>query len=149
MHYHFQCSSFHLVIFFLADIFLLPFTLLVLWICWRCSTDIDFCKFEKKLFPFFFFFGCAHSMWKFLGQGLNLHHSNDLRCFSDNTGSLAHCKRQLFFTFVFEKGFHWLYKYGSRCYSTVLSFASFLTRILLSPHLCSSIINMSFSCGCL
>ena len=33
----------------------------------------------------FFFFGCAHSMRKFLGQGSNLRHS------SDNTGSLTCC----------------------------------------------------------
>ena len=30
----------------------------------------------------FFLFGCAHSVWKFLGQGLNLRHS------SDSAGSL-------------------------------------------------------------
>ena len=34
---------------------------------------------------FFFFFGCTHSMWKFMGQGSNLSHSSDLSCCSDNT----------------------------------------------------------------
>ena len=39
-------------------------------------------------FFFFFLFGCTHSMWKFLGQGWNLHHSSDLGCCRDNAGSL-------------------------------------------------------------
>ena len=28
-------------------------------------------------------------MWKFLGQGLNVHHSSNLVCCSDNAGSLT------------------------------------------------------------
>ena len=39
-------------------------------------------------FFFFFFFGHVHHMWKFPGQGWNLHHSSNQ---SDNTGSLTHC----------------------------------------------------------
>ena len=37
------------------------------------------------------FFGHAHSMWKFLGQGSNLCHGSDPSCCSDNTGSLTYC----------------------------------------------------------
>ena len=38
-----------------------------------------------------FFFGQAHRFRKFPGQGLNLCHSSDLRCCSDNVRSLACC----------------------------------------------------------
>ena len=38
-------------------------------------------------FFFFFFFGHTHSMWKFLGQGSNLHHSRDPSHCSNNTVS--------------------------------------------------------------
>jgi len=42
-----------------------------------------------------FFFGHICSMHKFLGQGLNSHHSATSHS-SDNTGSLTHCiKREL------------------------------------------------------
>ena len=40
---------------------------------------------------FFFFFGCAHGMWKFLRQGWNLHHSCNQSQSCDNTRSLTHC----------------------------------------------------------
>ena len=40
---------------------------------------------------FFFFFGCAHRMWKFLGQGSNPHHSSDQSYCSDCAGSLTCC----------------------------------------------------------
>ena len=36
------------------------------------------------------FSGCICGTWKFLGQGLNPHHSNDPSCCSDNAGSLTH-----------------------------------------------------------
>ena len=39
---------------------------------------------------FLHFGGHAHSMWKFPGQGLNSHHSSDLRHSSDSTRSLTH-----------------------------------------------------------
>ena len=34
-----------------------------------------------------FFFGCTHSMWKFPGQGSNLHHNSNLRHCHDDAGS--------------------------------------------------------------
>ena len=37
------------------------------------------------------FFGCAHGMRKFLGQGWNQPHSRDSNHSSDNTGSLTCC----------------------------------------------------------
>ena len=37
------------------------------------------------------FFGCSHSIWKFPGQGSNLHHSKDPSHSSDNAGSLNRC----------------------------------------------------------
>ena len=40
---------------------------------------------------FFFFFYCAHGMWTFPGQGLDLRHSSDPSCCSDTTRSLTHC----------------------------------------------------------
>ena len=36
---------------------------------------------------FFFFFCHTHGMWKFPDEGLNLSHSSDPSCFSDNVGS--------------------------------------------------------------
>ena len=41
--------------------------------------------------PLFISFGHAHSMQKFLGQGLNLRQSSDLSCCSDNARPLARC----------------------------------------------------------
>ena len=35
------------------------------------------------------FFGCTCGMWKFLGQGLNSHHSSNQSHSGDNTGSLT------------------------------------------------------------
>ena len=35
--------------------------------------------------------GCARGMWKFLGQGLNLHHSSNPGHCGDNPGSLPSC----------------------------------------------------------
>ena len=39
----------------------------------------------------FFFFGSTCGMWKFLGQGANLHHSKHPSLCSDNARSLTHC----------------------------------------------------------
>ena len=39
----------------------------------------------------FFFFGCTCGMWKFPGQGSNLHHSSHPNRCSDNNGSLTYC----------------------------------------------------------
>ena len=36
-------------------------------------------------------FGCAHGMWKFLGQGSNPCHSSDLSCCNDNVRCLIYC----------------------------------------------------------
>ena len=38
---------------------------------------------------FFFFFGHAHSVWKYPGQGPNLNHSSNQSHNSDNIGSLT------------------------------------------------------------
>ena len=37
-----------------------------------------------------FIFGHAHSIWKFLGQGSNLHHRNAPSCCNNNARILAH-----------------------------------------------------------
>ena len=44
-----------------------------------------FSALSNLCFSFFFLFGLNHSMWKFLGLGSNLHHSNDICHCSDNT----------------------------------------------------------------
>ena len=59
----------YIYIFFLLHI---PFPLRELW------------KFSESRNYYSHFFGCAHGMWKFLGQGWNPRHS------SDNAGSLTH-----------------------------------------------------------
>ena len=50
----------------------------------------------------FCFFNHSLSMWKFLGQGSNLCHSNNLGCCSDNTGSLTRCASREFLEFLFS-----------------------------------------------
>ena len=50
-----------------------------------------------------FFFGCTHSIWKFLGQGSNLRHTSDLSCCNDNTRSLTHCATREFWVNCFIK----------------------------------------------
>ena len=44
--------------------------------------------YTPTILHFIGFFGCAPSMWKVLGQGLNLRHSSDPSHSSGNTGSL-------------------------------------------------------------
>ena len=39
----------------------------------------------------FCFSGCAHSIWKFPGQGLNLCYSSNPSCCSASARSLTHC----------------------------------------------------------
>ena len=39
----------------------------------------------------FYFLGCAWVMWKFPGQGMNLHQSSNLNHCCDNVRSLTHC----------------------------------------------------------
>ena len=60
-----------------------------------CTEAEGFILFNRLLYSDligpFNFFGHAHSMWKFLGQGSILCHSRDLsHNNSDNTGSLTH-----------------------------------------------------------
>ena len=54
---------------------------------------------EKKIFLFKFW--SAYSMWKFLGQGLNLHHSSNLSLYSDYTGSFTCCATREFLQFLY------------------------------------------------
>ena len=50
---------------------------------------------------FSFFFGCAWGMWKFWGQGSNLHHSSN-QSHSDNASSFSHrATRELRLCFSF------------------------------------------------
>lgn len=42
----------------------------------------------KKNWFFFLGGGCTLGMWRFSGQGFNLHHNSDLSCSSDNARSL-------------------------------------------------------------
>ena len=51
---------------------------------------------------FFFFFGHAHSMWKFQGQGSNPCHSGHLSQSSDTTRSLAHWATRELYLVTFE-----------------------------------------------
>ena len=55
------------------------------WECFCCCCFLLFCFF------LFFFFSHAHSIWKFLGQGLNLSWSCDLLHSCSNARSLTHC----------------------------------------------------------
>ena len=48
-------------------------------------------NFFFKIIIYYYFFGCAHGVQKFLGQELNLYHSSDLGHCSDNAGSLTYC----------------------------------------------------------
>ena len=46
-------------------------------------------SFQMKQNYFYYYFGHAHGMWKFLGQGSNPSHSSSPSCFSDNARSLT------------------------------------------------------------
>ena len=64
-------------------------------------------------------------MWKFLGQGFNLHHSNP-SCCNDNAGSLTHCSRRKLLDYKFFLGSHlrhmkfsgWRLNWSSSCRPT-------------------------------
>ena len=56
-------------------------------------------------FYLFIYLGHTHGIWKILGQGLNLCHSSDPSCCSDNTRSLTcyateNTKALIFFFFL-------------------------------------------------
>ena len=52
-------------------------------------------------------FGHAHIIWKFLGQGVNLHHSSNPNHFSDNTEFLTHCSTgELLFVLILNLKSH-------------------------------------------
>ena len=51
---------------------------------------------------FFFFLGCARSMWKFPGQGSNLSHRSNPSCCSDNARSSTSCTTRKLLHFVFS-----------------------------------------------
>lgn len=74
-----------------------------------CFLAIHMSSWEKCLFRSsdhffirFFWEGYAYGMWKFLDQGLNLHHSSDQGCWSDSTIYLTCCAiREIPGLFVF------------------------------------------------
>ena len=45
----------------------------------------------RFFYYYYYYFGHAHSMQKFLGQGLNPHQGSDLSRWGDDTRSLTHC----------------------------------------------------------
>ena len=49
------------------------------------------------------FFGHAHGVWMFLGQGLNPHHSSDPSFCSDNAKSLTHYAIRELFSYTLKK----------------------------------------------
>ena len=50
------------------------------------------------------FFGHTHSMYKYMGQGVNWSHSCTPSCGSDNAGSLNHCTtRELKNVFILRR----------------------------------------------
>ena len=57
-----------------------------------------FCNFSFL----FFLFGHTHGMWKFLGQGSNLHHKSNPSLSSDTTRSLTHQGTPVFTIFNFK-----------------------------------------------
>ena len=64
---------------------------------------------------FCFPFDHTCSMWKFLGQGLNLHHNNDPSHCSDSARSLIHCITRELLSICFP--LHWLHSQASlKCY---------------------------------
>ena len=68
-------------------------------IVWCCSFDFFHRKFD---FIFFFLFGHAFCMQKFLGQGSNLCHSIDLSHCTDKLGSLTSCTSRKLLTSFFK-----------------------------------------------
>ena len=61
------------------------------YILWDMFLKMNVIDMLQDFFFFFFFFGYAFSLWKFLGQELNLCHGSYLSHCSDNTGFLTSC----------------------------------------------------------
>ena len=59
--------------------------------------------FNMIFYLFIYFFGCTGGMWKFLGQGSNLHHSSKLSCCGDNAVSLMGYATRELLNMVFLK----------------------------------------------
>ena len=76
--------------------------------CWAFSSIFPYCEslcFDKyfvyQYLLTFVFFIHTHGMWKFLGQGSNLHHSSDPSCSRNNARSLTHwATRELLWAFL-------------------------------------------------
>lgn len=70
-----------------------PVSMAELWWTWLflvLNVLGQLCPFSEAVcFVLFFWLHCT--MWKFLGQGSNPHHSSNPSCCSDNTGSLTCC----------------------------------------------------------
>ena len=62
--------------------------------------NIQSFKMKNNVF-FIVCFDCTHNMWKFLGQGLNPHHSRNPSYCSDNAGSLALYAQENFTNAIF------------------------------------------------
>ena len=74
--------------------------------------------------------GCTHGIWKFLGKGLNLCHSSDTSCYSDNARSLSLlCHKELHYELFFE----W-YMIKAQSYSSAYDYPgfSFIEETILS-----------------
>ena len=54
---------------------------------WLVCSYSNFLKVFIYIFNFFFHFCCTQGKWKFLGEGLKLHHSSHQSCYSDNARS--------------------------------------------------------------
>ena len=72
-----------------------------------------------SFFSFFFFFSCSHSIWTFLGKGLNLSHLSDPCHSNDNTRTLSvrppgNSSRHIFRDFYSTLNIHYYFQTCSK-----------------------------------
>ena len=92
-------------------------------------------------FLFIYLFGHDHSMWKFPGQGTNLHRS------SGNTRSLTQwATRELLFFFFFGLPKHWNSHTRAQIWATVVTCATAVAVLDLLTH-CAGLELASWHCG--
>ena len=93
-----------------------------------------------KSFIYLFIFGYSHGREKFLGQGLNLHHSCDPSHSNDNARLLTCCATRTSYSVSFSFNFYFILKYS--WFAKLCSFQIYSKVILLD--ICISILFLSF-----
>ena len=92
------------------------------WICfWEKVSTTSY--FYAILIPllWIYIFGHSCGIWKFPGQGFNLHHKNDTSCWSENVKSLTcWAQRELLYWSIFKFGDFFLLSIQNYCWALLV-----------------------------